>query len=81
MPDATTILGAAKVSGKPAGWSIGMLEALTAREEARFRDGTTDQRMTVEPMTNYFVGRARMEFRGASPHSPSGGGSKAAGFA
>ncbi len=64
MPDATTILGAAKVSGKPAGWSIGVLEALTAREEAMFRSGTADQRFTVEPMTNYFVGRARREFRG-----------------
>lgn len=64
MPDATTILGAAKVSGKPAGWSIGVLEALTAREEARFRNGAADERLTVEPMTNYFVGRARREFRG-----------------
>lgn len=64
MPDATTILGAAKMSGKPAGWSIGMLEALTAREEARFRLDGTDGRMTVEPMANYFVGRARREFRG-----------------
>lgn len=64
MPDATTILGAAKISGKPAGWSIGVLEAVTAREEARYRDGTSDARTTVEPMANYFVGRARREFRG-----------------
>lgn len=64
MPDATTILGAAKVSGKPAGWSIGILEAVTAREEARFQLNGADQRMTVEPMANYFVGRARREFRG-----------------
>jgi hypothetical protein len=64
MPDATTILGAAKVSGKPAGWSIGVLEALTARENARFRLNDEDDDMTVEPMANYFVGRARREFRG-----------------
>ena len=64
MPDATTILGAAKVSGKPAGWSIGVLEALTAREEARFQNNGADDVMTVEPMANYFVGRARREFRG-----------------
>jgi len=64
MPDATTILGAVKVSGKPAGWSIGVLEALTAREEARFQNNGADDVMTVEPMTNYFVGRARREFRG-----------------
>jgi hypothetical protein len=64
MPDATTILGAAKVSGKPAGWSTGVLEALTAREEARYQMNGLDERMTVEPMANYFVGRARREFRG-----------------
>jgi hypothetical protein len=65
MPEATTILGAAKVSGKSGGWSFGMLEALTSREQARFRNeaGGTD-RMTVEPMANYFVGRTRREFRG-----------------
>ena len=70
MPDATTILGAAKISGKPAGWSIGVLEALTAREVARFRTGTTDESMTVEPMANYFAGRARREFRGFATRRP-----------
>lgn len=64
LPDATTILGAAKISGKPAGWSIGVLEALTAREDARFLLNGSSDRMTVEPMANYFVGRARREFRG-----------------
>jgi uncharacterized protein DUF5916/cellulose/xylan binding protein with CBM9 domain len=64
VPDATTIVGAAKVSGKPAGWSIGVLEAVTAREEARYQVNGLDERMTVEPMANYFVGRARREFRG-----------------
>jgi len=65
MPDATTILGAAKVSGKAGGWSFGMLEALTAREEARYI-GTSgaEERMSVEPMANYLVARSRREFRG-----------------
>ena len=61
MPDATTILGAAKLSGRPgAGWSVGVLEALTQEESARYRDATTQQTLTsvAEPMTNYFVGRA-----------------------
>jgi hypothetical protein len=35
-PTTTTILGAAKLSGKVGGWSIGLLEALTDRERARF---------------------------------------------
>ena len=62
VPDATTILGAAKLSGKAAGWSLGVLEAVTDKETARFRtpDGV-DNEMTVEPLSNYFVGRARRE--------------------
>jgi hypothetical protein len=65
VPDATTIIGAAKVSGKTAGWSLGMLEAVTAREDARMLldDGSASS-MTAEPMANYFVGRARREYRG-----------------
>jgi hypothetical protein len=61
MPDATT----SSVGGVWfRGWSIGVLEALTAREDARFRMNGLDEHMTVEPMANYFVGRARREFRG-----------------
>ncbi|HET7464148.1 MAG TPA: DUF5916 domain-containing protein, partial [Longimicrobium sp.] len=65
-PDATTILGAAKVSGKtPTGWSIGVLNALTAREQTSYVDpGGTDRTATVEPLTNYLVGRAIKDFRG-----------------
>jgi hypothetical protein len=65
VPDATTILGAAKLSGKPGGWSVGALEAVTSREEARFRSfPIADGRSAVEPLSNYFVGRARREWRG-----------------
>lgn len=64
-PTATTILGAAKLSGKVGGWSVGILEALTDREEARFLTpgASQERRMTVEPRTNYLVGRARRELR------------------
>src|SRR5213596_3590665 len=34
VPDVTTILGAGKLSGKPGGWSLGVLEAVTAKEQA-----------------------------------------------
>ena len=65
LPDATTILGAAKLSGKPGGWSIGVLEAVTAKEEARYRAPTIDEgKFAVEPLSNYLVGRARREWRG-----------------
>jgi len=64
-PDNTTILGAGKLSGKTAnGWSVGIMEALTGREKA---DGiTSDQHRiteTVEPTTNYFLGRVEKEYR------------------
>lgn len=63
-PEVTTILGAAKVSGKAGGWSFGLLEALTAREEARYLDSAAvEHGVTVEPLTNYLVARSRREFR------------------
>jgi uncharacterized protein DUF5916/cellulose/xylan binding protein with CBM9 domain len=65
VPDATTILGAGKLSGKPGGWSVGALEAVTAKEDARYRaPGISDGRFAVEPLSNYLVARARREARG-----------------
>jgi hypothetical protein len=61
VPTKTTILGAGKLSGKVRGWSVGSLAALTAREETRFRLVAADTVMTAEPMSGYFVGRARRE--------------------
>ncbi len=64
-PDVTTILGAGKLSGKAGGWSVGALEAVTAKEEARYRTPViSDGRFAVEPLSNYLVGRARREWRG-----------------
>ncbi|MDP9360418.1 MAG: carbohydrate binding family 9 domain-containing protein, partial [Acidobacteriota bacterium] len=61
-PAETTILGAAKLTGKlPGGWSVGVLDALTAAEHARFVTGTVSGRQTVEPLTNYFVSRGTKE--------------------
>ncbi|HEX8691374.1 MAG TPA: DUF5916 domain-containing protein [Longimicrobium sp.] len=67
-PDATTILGAAKVSGKAGPWSIGVMDALTQREEARYlAEGDLRGEFPVEPLTNYVVGRVRRDFgRGAT---------------
>jgi hypothetical protein len=65
VPTTTTILGAGKLSGKVAGWSLGALTAVTAREEARFRDDEgRDDRMPVEPLSGYVVTRARRELNG-----------------
>ncbi|MBI4410630.1 MAG: hypothetical protein HY561_13030 [Gemmatimonadetes bacterium] len=65
LPEATTILGAAKITGKTAsGWSVGLMEALTAREHADYvrTDGERGDTV-VEPLANYFVGRARRDLR------------------
>ena len=65
IPSATTILGAAKLTGKIGGWSVGSLAALTDREEARYRDSLgIDRRFVVEPRATYLVTRARRELNG-----------------
>ena len=64
IPTSTTILGAAKLSGRPAnGWSLGMVDAVTARERATVFDTTTRTylRDEVEPPANYFAGRVRRD--------------------
>ncbi len=63
VPTSTTIPAAVKMSGKTAGgWSVGVLDAVTARENARYLDaGGVTNSLAVEPLTNYFVGRARHE--------------------
>lgn len=65
-PDDATILGAAKITGRTAnGYTVGLLDAVTGREEARFAAtlGGPERTQTVEPMSNYFVGRLKKEFR------------------
>src|SRR5690348_8445122 len=65
-PDAATIIGAAKVTGRTrSGYTVGLLDAVTSREQARFvtAPGDPERTQTVEPMTNYFVGRVKKELR------------------
>ena len=66
VPLTSTILGAAKLSGRIAGgWSIGVMEAVTAREVAPWVDSTAVQRSAeVEPLSNYFVARAARTVNG-----------------
>ena len=64
-PPTTTILGAGKLSGKVGGWSVGSLAAVTDRETGRYRDASgLDRKMVIEPLSSYFVGRARRESNG-----------------
>jgi len=63
-PDNTSILGAAKVSGKTAkGLSIGMLQSLTASEDARIDSLGKRKNINVEPLTNYSVVRVQQDFK------------------
>jgi hypothetical protein len=62
-PVSTTILGAAKLTGKTRkGLSLGIVEAMTSemRAELDTIGGRTFQ--TVEPFTNYFLGRVQKDF-------------------
>jgi Domain of unknown function (DUF5916)/Carbohydrate family 9 binding domain-like len=62
-PSNTTILGAAKFSGKTKnGWSLGLLETITDKEYAKITDGTSTRKELVEPLTNYFIARAQKDF-------------------
>ena len=65
IPDATTILGAVKLSGRTAGgWSIGILDAVTAEEEAKLaRPGADEWSEAVEPRSNYAVVTLGRDFR------------------
>ena len=63
VPAFTKILGAAKITGKTKnGLSLGFVEAMTAGEKAEIDTigGRTHQ--TVEPLTNYFIGRVQRDF-------------------
>ena len=63
--DRTTILGAAKLTGRtPSGWSVGFLSALTDREDARVIDATGARFIdAVEPRAFYGAGRVEKAFR------------------
>ena len=63
VPNASTILGAAKITGKTsAGTSIGVLAALTQRESARVATlGGEQFKQEVEPASAYFVGRVKQD--------------------
>jgi len=61
-PRSTTILGAAKLAGRTrAGWTLSSIDAITAREHADVSDGLDRREVEIEPLTNYFAGRAFKE--------------------
>ena len=71
-PDETTILGAAKVTGKKSSWTYGALTAATGREYADVDtpivdgSGITRSEMLIEPATSYNVVRLQRDVMGSS---------------
>lgn len=68
QPTNSTILGAAKLTGRVGAFSVGALNAITGREDARLTtaSGTSVEKSAVEPASSYTVGRVNREFTNRS---------------
>jgi hypothetical protein len=65
LPIGTHILGAAKLSGRVgAGWNVGAIQALTAREFADLQVSGVRSRMEMEPLSYYGVARVQRDLNG-----------------
>jgi len=63
LPGYARILGAAKMTGKTEnGWSVGVLETVTAEEKAEIAFGEESRYETVEPLTNYLIASVGKDF-------------------
>jgi hypothetical protein len=63
MPDQTSILNALKLTGKNhSGLSLGIINSMTAREQAVISLNDQKRQEAVEPFTNYFIGRIKQDF-------------------
>jgi len=65
-PAQSTILGAAKLTGRVGGFSIGAMQAVQQEELATVLTGNVRSTQPVEPLTSYSVVRIRREFRNNS---------------
>jgi hypothetical protein len=62
VPEFSRILGAAKISGRTEnGWSVGLLESVTAQENAEISFNGETRSETVEPLTNYLIGTLKKD--------------------
>ena len=61
-PDFTSIIGAAKLTGKTeSGWSVGVIESVGNEENAEIDFNGVRRKELIEPLTNYFVGRIQRD--------------------
>lgn len=62
-PENTSIMGAAKVTGKTRnGFSVGLMEAVTSKEIAEIDLNGARRKETIEPYTSYLVGSINKEY-------------------
>ena len=62
-PDNASILSAVKISGKSKkGLAVGILQSLTAGENAQLSTNGIKKDLRVEPLTSYTVGRVQQDF-------------------
>lgn len=67
MPENNTIINALKFTGKNKnGLSLGVVNSMTAKESALINIDGSDVKQTVEPFTNYFVGRIKQDLNNGS---------------
>jgi hypothetical protein len=67
VPSQTTIAGAAKVTGKSGPWTVGLLDAVTTEQRAHIATtGGARYDRPLEPLSNYFAGRLKRDFRGGA---------------
>ena len=63
VPEGTRIIGAGKLTGRLGdGWTVGTIQALTAREYAEVQTDGERSRAEIEPLTYYGVFRGLREF-------------------
>ena len=62
VPAGTTILGAAKLTGRAIGMNVGTLHAVTGKEFATHYTNGAEGKTEVEPLTYYGVARGQKEF-------------------
>ncbi|MEZ5103014.1 MAG: DUF5916 domain-containing protein [Draconibacterium sp.] len=66
-PENTAILSALKLTGKnKKGLSIGIVNSMTAKENAIISSEDYERKEAVEPFTNYFTGRVKQDYNHGS---------------
>jgi hypothetical protein len=63
IPDNTSIINALKLTGKnKKGLSVGVVNSMTSKEQATISSDIGKTKESVEPFTNYFIGRLKQDW-------------------